>query len=280
MVLNNFGLASAAHDDCMPPGFLNPPRSAAIRAQRTALMVAIVAAHVGLALLILLGGSSFADVRKPQSLRAIDFSVEVRKADAPAKKAVVPPVPNKKKLALSLKKVTVEAAAPPASGSGSGSGCSVASAVGAALIADEPAMAELAALPAEVRSDTDAVMLWNGSWLGVAPEAQQTQEQAQMQSQAPAPAPAQTFSLIPTLTQIPELKRVVTDTILALPVECQGVETAGPQLIPIPEPGRTTMVVIGSGLWRWSDLIELPVADPTDSQTGDGWPGSTAPSGN
>lgn len=280
MLLNNFGSVSAAHDDCMPPGFLNPPRSAAIRAQRGALMVAIVAAHVGLALLILLGGSSFAAVRKPQSLKAIDFSVEVRKADAPAKKAIVRPVPNKKQLALSPKKVPVEAAAPPASGSGSGSGCSVASAVGTALIADEPAMAELAALPAEVRSDTDAVMLWNGSWLGVAPEAQQTQEQAQMQSQAPAPAPAQTFSLIPTLTQIPELKRVVTDTILALPVECQGVETAGPQLIPIPEPGRTTMVVIGSGLWRWSDLIELPVADPADNQLVEGLPGSTAPSGN
>ena len=86
--------------------------------------------------------------------------------------------------------------------------------------------------------------------------------------------------MVPTLTQIPELKRVVTEAILALPVDCQGVETAGPQLIPIPEPGRTTMVVIGSGLWRWSDLIELPVVDPTDGQPGDGWLDSAAPSGN
>ena len=262
MVLNIIGSISAAHDDGIPTGFLNAPMSAAVRARRAALMVVIIAGHLVLALWILLGGSSFATVRKPQSLTAIDISVNVPKPDAPAKKAVVPPVPDKRKVALLPTKVTVEAAPPPASGNGSGSGCSVASAVGAALIADERAMEELAALPAEVRSDADAVMLWNGSWLGIAPEAQQLVPQPQTQ------------------TQIPELKRVVTNTVLALPLECQGVETAGPQLIPSPEPGRTTMVVIGSGVWRWSDLIELPVTDPEDGQTGDGWLDSFKLSGN
>lgn len=274
MLLNVFGPVSAAHDDCIPTGFLNPPITAAARARRAALMVAIIAAHLVLALWILLGGSSFAPVRKPQSLTAIDISINVPKPDAPAKKAVVPPVPDKRKVALLPTKVTVEAAPPPASGSGSGSGCSVATAVAAALIADKPAMEELAALPAEVRSEADAVMLWNGTWLDVTPGAQQPLALMQI------PTQPQPQTLLQTHTLIPELKRVVTDTVLALPAECQGVETAGPQLIPIPEPGRTTMVVIGSGVWRWSDLIELPVADPTDGQTGDGWFDSFGPSGN
>lgn len=273
-LFNIFGPASAAQDDSGPTGFLNPPITAAARAQRAALMAAIIAAHLVLALWILLGGSGYAAVRKPQSLTAIDISINVPKPDAPAKKAVVPPVPDKRKVALVPTKVTVEAAPPPASGSGSGSGCSVATAVAAALIADIPAMEELAALPAEVRSDADAVMLWNGSWLDVTPEAQR---QLALTPTQPQPL-TQPLTQPPTL--IPELKRVVTDTVLALPIECQGVETAGPQLIPIPEPGRTTMVVIGSGVWRWSDLIELPVTDPADGQTGDGWFGSFEPSGN
>ena len=270
MLLNVFGPVSAAQDDSIPTGFLNPPVTAAARVRRAALMVAIIAAHLVLALWILLGGSGYAAFRKPQSLTAIDISINVPKPDAPAKKAVVPPVPDKRKVALVPTKMTVEAAPPPASGSGSGSGCSVATAVAAALIADIPAMAELAALPAEVRSDADAVMLWNGSWLDVTPEAQR--------QVALTPTRPQPLTQPPTL--IPELKRVVTDTVLALPIECQGVETAGPQLIPIPEPGRTTMVVIGSGVWRWSDLIELPAADQADDQTGDGWFGSFEPSGN
>ena len=244
-------------DGTSPPGFLNLPTSATARARRAALMAAIIAAHLLLAIWILLSGSSFAAARKPQSLTAIDISMDAPKPDAPARKAVVPPVPVKRKVALLPTKLTVEMA-PPASGSGSGSGCSVASAVGSALLSDEPAMAELAALPAEVRSDADAVMLWNGAWLDVA-----TETQPQM-----------------TPTRIPELKRVVTAAVLALPIECQGVETAGPQLIPIPEPGRTTMVVIGSGLWRWSDLIEPPVAEPALGQTVDGWLDSFKPSGN
>ena len=99
------------------------------------------------------------------------------------------------------------------------------------------------------------------SWLDVAPEAQMDM----------------------ALSPIPALKRVVTDTVLALPAECQEVQTAGPQLIPIPEPGRTTMVVIGSGLWRWSSLLEPPIDPGTTGLTNqsiDEWLASFGLSGN
>lgn len=227
---------------------------------RATLLVAIIYALLILAAWILMSGRNFAAARRIPNLTAIDISQDVPKPDAPAKPAIVPPVPDRHMIALIPSKLLIEAA-PPATGSGDGEGCSVSSAVSAALIADKDAMAELAALPPEVRSDADAVMLWNGAWLDVDPEAQ-----AQMAS-----------------SPIPALKRVVRDAVLALPVKCQIVETTGPQLIPIPEPGRTTMVVIGSGVWRWANLLE-PAAGPdatgmTDQSVGDK-PASLGLSGN
>jgi hypothetical protein len=240
------------------------PTGAGYRAQppkiRATFMVASIYALLILSAWILVSGQNVASAHRTSRLVAIDISQNVPEPDAPAKPAIVPPVPETKIVALLSTKPPIEAA-PPVAGSGTGNGCSVASEVGAAVLADNDAMAELAALPPEVRSDADAVMLWNGTWLDVDPEAK-----AQMAS-----------------SPIPALKRVVTDAVLALPGECQEVLATGPQLIPIPEPGRTTMVVIGSGEWRWSDLIEPP-ADPdatglTDQSASD-WLASIGLSGN
>ncbi len=202
------------------------------------MLVATTYALLILTAWLLMSGRYFPAARRNANLTAIDISHDVPKPDAPAKPAIVPPVPDSHMVALIPSKLMI-AAAPPVTGSGDGNGCSVSSAISAALIADQDAMAELAALPPAVRSDADAVMLWNGTWLDVDPEVQ-----ALMAS-----------------SPIPALKRVVMDAVLALPVECQEVMTTGPQLIPVPEPGRTTMVVIGSGAWRWANLVEPP-ADP------------------
>ena len=219
-------------------------------------MMAIIVAHLILGALILLGNNSFPAPRL-STLTAIDISKDVPVPDAPAKPAVVPPVPDERMVAL-LPSVSVVDAAPPAAGSSTGNGCSVASTIGAALLADQDAMVELAALPAGVRSESDAVMLWNGEWIDAASE-------TEMQM---------------TQTPIPALKRVVTDAIIALPAECREVQTAGPQLIPIPEQGRTTMVVIGSGVWRWANLLEPPLpTDQANYSVGD-WFASLELSGN
>ena len=228
------------------------------------LIVAIIYALLILAAWTLMSGRNLSAARRISNLAAIDISRDVPEPDAPAKPAIVPPVPDSHMIALIPTKLLVEAA-PPVAGSGTGQGCSVANAVSAALIADKDAMAELAALPGDVRSDADAVMLWNGAWLDTDPATQM-----QMAS-----------------TPIPALRRAVSDAVLALPAECQEVEMAGPQLLPIPEPGRTTMVVIGSGVWRWSSLIDLPLdpsldtkaTDPTAQSPGD-WKASLGLSGN
>ena len=210
------------------------------------LIAAIIYALLILAAWTLMSGRNLSAARRISNLAAIDISRDVPEPDAPAKPAIVPPVPDSHMIALIPTKLLVEAA-PPVAGSGTGQGCSVASAVSAALIADKDAMAELAALPGDVRSDADAVMLWNGAWLDTDPATQM-----QMVS-----------------TPIPALRRAVSDAVLALPAECQEVEMAGPQLLPIPEPGRTTMVVIGSGVWRWSSLIDLPLDPSLDTKTTD-----------
>ena len=228
------------------------------------LIVAIIYALLILAAWTLMSGRNLSAARRISNLAAIDISRDVPEPDAPAKPAIVPPVPDSHMIALIPTKLLVEAA-PPVAGSGTGQGCSVANAVSAALVADKDAMAELAALPGDVRSDADAVMLWNGAWLDTDPATQM-----QMAS-----------------TPIPALRRAVSDAVLALPAECQEVEMAGPQLLPIPEPGRTTMVVIGSGVWRWSSLIDLPLdpsldtkaTDPAAQSPGD-WKASLGLSGN
>ncbi len=207
------------------------------------LIVAIIYALLILAAWTLMSGRNLSAARRISNLAAIDISRDVPEPDAPAKPAIVPPVPDSHMIALIPTKLLVEAA-PPVAGSGTGQGCSVANAVSAALVADKDAMAELAALPGDVRSDADAVMLWNGAWLDTDPATQM-----QMAS-----------------TPIPALRRAVSDAVLALPAECQEVEMAGPQLLPIPEPGRTTMVVIGSGVWRWSSLIDLPLDPSLDTK--------------
>lgn len=228
------------------------------------LIAAIIYALLILAAWTLMSGRNLSAARRISNLAAIDISRDVPEPDAPAKPAIVPPVPDSHMVALIPTKLLVEAA-PPVAGSGTGQGCSVANAVSAALVADKDAMAELAALPGDVRSDADAVMLWNGAWLDTDPATQM-----QMAS-----------------TPIPALRRAVSDAVLALPAECQEVEMAGPQLLPIPEPGRTTMVVIGSGVWRWSSLIDLPLdpsldtkaTDPAAQSPGD-WKASLGLSGN
>ena len=240
-------------------GFLDRDTDPRGRLRRVALMAVIIAAHLVLATWILLSGRSFAGAHPARSLMAIDISVDVPKPDAPAKPAIVAPIPDNRMVALLPAKLKIDAA-PPAAGTGVGNGCGVANAVSVALIADRDAMAELAALPAGVRSDADAVMLWNGAWLDAAPETQ-----AQM-----------------VASPIPALKRAVTQAVLSLPAECQEVEVTGPQLLPITEPGRTTMVVIGSGVWRWSSLLEPPVDPETGIavQAGTDWRASLGISGN
>lgn len=217
-----------------PSGFLHQPADAAHRRRQVTLLIGIIAGHAMLAAWILMSSAMLRDQRANTTLVMAEFSKDDIEPDAPAKPVEVAPVPDV--IPVLLGSNSKLAAAPDEFGNGDGNGCSVANAIGAALISDEDAMKELAALPAGVRSDADAVMLWNGAWLEVAVEARPLRGDR----------------------GIPELRRVVTAAVQALPAGCAEVETVGPQLIPVTESGRTTMVVIGSGVWRWAALVDPP----------------------
>ena len=219
---------------------------------RGALGLGIAAAHgLLLWLALLLSGINAPPRPRDDTLTAVDIS-QVEKPDAPArpaKQVVVPVLPQ-----IVLPSPLTIAAPAQASGSGTGQGCSMATVIGKSISESPEAMAAVAALPQTVRSDTDAVMLWNGAWLDT--------------GQAPVLALVPGLPALLGQDPVGTLKTVILTAVAAAPPACQGVESLGPQLIPVTEPGRTTMLVIGSGAWRWSALLEpetspapLPGAD-------------------
>ena len=124
-------------------------------------------------------------------------------------------------------------AAPAVGAAGGGGGCELAVQAGAAIEQDPAAMAELTALPAGMRTEADAVLLWNQKWLDL-------------------PAPTQ----FPVSGQISgALRRTIIKVIVAAPAGCQNAPAIGPAFIPVRETNRTTMLVIGTGAWQWSDLV-------------------------
>ena len=235
---------------------------------RGTLFLAIVAAHLlVLWLVLVLTGFTGRAPARAKSLAVFDVS-EVEKPDAPAKPAEQVQV-SKIQPQLLVPTVLTIAAPPAAAGSGTGQGCGMAGVLAKGISESPEAMAAVAALPKEVRSEADAVMLWNGAWLDT--------------------GQGSVLSAVPVLSEltgqdpVTALKTVILATLAAAPAECREVTSLGPQFIPIAEPGRTTMLVIGSGAWRWSSLIE-PELDPLATQGADQTAGggrfAAAPTGN
>ena len=134
------------------------------------------------------------------------------------------------------------AAPPPTVNAASGSACDLAAAAGAAIEQDPAAMAELAALPPGIRTEADAVMIWNGDWRALA-------------------VPAAADAAVPATSADPavsELRRAIQALATSAPPACLAVIVPGPLFIPVREPRRTTTLVIGSGAWRWADLLKTP----------------------
>lgn len=233
---------------------------------RGALGLVIAAGHLLLLwLALVLSGFTGPPRPRDRALTAVDIS-KVEKPDAPAKPAKQIVVPDQPRIVLPSP-LTIAAPAE-ASGTGSGHGCSMVAVIGKSISDSPEAMAAVAALPSSVRSDTDAVMLWNGAWLDTGLD---TGLDAGLDAGRSAGQGTSKLSPLAYLPSLPALigqdpvgtlKTVIQTAIEAAPAECLEVETLGPQLIPIAEPGHTTMLVIGSGAWRWSSLRE-PVMDPS-----------------
>jgi hypothetical protein len=125
------------------------------------------------------------------------------------------------------------------SGATAAGGCRLAEAVGAAILADGAAMAELDALPPQARTQADAVMLWDGRW----------------QQSASAPQPASAAPLNGPRLTLSQLRRVVEQEVRKAETECRDAIVNGPQFIALAGTVRTIIIVVGSGQWRWEDLL-------------------------
>lgn len=92
-------------------------------------------------------------------------------------------------------------------------------------------------VPRQTRSVANAVMLWNGQWV------------------EPVPAAA---------AGVTSLQRAILAGIQSAPPQCLRQPVNGPLLIAIQEEDEIVLLAIGSGQWRWADLLapeDLPATN-------------------
>ena len=112
-------------------------------------------------------------------------------------------------------------------------GCSTLDQIGKLLNADPVAVAAVLGAPPENRSIADAVIVWNAGWSEIA------------RDPAAPLGPA---------------RALLERSLEAVPDDCLAEEVVGPRLVPVVAgENRMMFVVIGSGTWRWSDLLLDPL---------------------
>lgn len=165
------------------------------------------------------------------------FNVSPSAADKPAQPAPQPePVPVEmpppeidlelETLALPAKPVFSESAAKSA---GFGTTCDVAETLARAFTENALVKQELARIGPESRSISNAIMFWNARWV-------------ELPGNAPKDA-------------VETLRRAIVEGVLAAPDECLTQDLAGPRMITVSDNGSTMVLVLGSGAWRWEQLL-------------------------
>jgi len=105
--------------------------------------------------------------------------------------------------------------------------CALADGVQAALRADGP-RAALQRIPRQDRSAANAVMLWDGQWVRGGPLAD-----------AAVARP---------------IRAAIVEAVRAADRACAEASVTGPVLLIVPEGSGAAVLVVGSGVWRWSDV--------------------------
>ncbi|QNM81728.1 hypothetical protein H8M03_06520 [Sphingomonas sabuli] len=198
-------------------------------AQRYSTLGGVIAAH-GIALLVVLSYYTPGQrAAKPSAIHMVSLAAVEQPSPKPPKpvmpsKLVAKPIPPQE-----LAAAMAEAAAPaPASTVGT---CETLNLISAALQSDTGAVAEVAAVPEDMRSVADAIVVWNAGW------------------SAPAQVPDGPLSIV---------RMVIEARLNAVAEGCLDETLAGPRLIPVHVGERTTMLAFGSGNWTWRQLVEPP----------------------
>jgi hypothetical protein len=139
---------------------------------------------------------------------------------------IVPlPTPNEAVVAL-LDQADVSAA---------GGACDLTEPVRAALQASKEVLTSLPQIPRDKRSVANAIMVWKVAWLA---------EDGELDTAAVA-----------------MIRDVVAGTIAAATPECRLQPQIGPRLLLLSGTGDTVVLAVGSGAWRWQDLLETARPD-------------------
>ena len=102
-----------------------------------------------------------------------------------------------------------------------------------ALQADPQVQAALLKIPRPARSVSNALMLWDGDWTDASPNA---------------------------AAGIAAIRAAVLAGLSSAPESCRAQLVRGPELMTLTTGAETTVIALGSGEWRWGDL--LPSAAP------------------
>jgi hypothetical protein len=112
---------------------------------------------------------------------------------------------------------------------GFGTTCDISDTLARAFTGSELVKAELARIGPESRSVANAIMFWDGGWV-----------------ELPKSAPPEA---------IDTLRRAIVEGVRAAPPECLAQDITGPRFIAVTGAGPTMMLVLGSGAWRWEQLL-------------------------
>lgn len=198
----------------------------AIVRRRWPVMIAMVGVHMALILWL-------AARAEHPLVRGEPAAMSVSQIDAPPEPAAPVPLPPPPPALPALLPPAVPDPAPPASSASTASAaadapCAPLEQVGAALAADPAVRAALSTVPADARSIAGAIVVWNGDWAAVA-------------GSPDAP--------------LASVRATVLATLSALPEGCLLATVAGPRLVPIGGADGTSILVFGSGEWRWRQVL-------------------------
>ncbi len=160
----------------------------------------------------------------------------------PPQPIVVPPpeiaVPNVSTIAVAMLDQTQNAA--------NGGACDLTAPVQAALQSSEAVLASLPLIPPDKRSVANAIMVWKVAWLV---------DDQRLDA-----------------TAVAAIQSVVAETVAAATPECRLQPQAGPRLLLLSGTGDTVVLAVGSGQWRWQDVLDTAEPDMTGANLHDAVP--------
>lgn len=215
-------------------------------------MVATAVVHIGLFALLLLPGHGG---KEPQQAAITLFDVppapappapEPMRASQPKPVPPTPPRPilvPPPEVPLPVPSPLVVALLEQADTQATGGACDLTGPVQAALQSSEAVSTSLPRIPRGQRSVANAIMVWNVDWVA-----------------ADAKLDA---------TAVAAIRDVVAGTVAAASPDCRLQPQGGPRLIVLSGIGENIVLAVGSGAWRWQDLLDTarpaPAADRLSS---------------